>query len=66
MNQEKIVQTIKIAIEDYGVKGSFLSNALDISYTFMKQVMNGERNFSEKTIQKASDFFNSHPYFFNV
>lgn len=66
MNQEKIVQTLKRAMEDYGVKGSFLSNALDISYTFMKQVMNGERNFSERTIQRATDFFNRHPYFFNV
>ncbi|WP_312654160.1 helix-turn-helix transcriptional regulator [Proteiniclasticum sp.] len=66
MNQEKVIQVIKQSMEEMGVKGIFLANSIGISYTFMKQVLNGERNFSPETLERATIFFNRYPYFFNI
>lgn len=53
MNQEEIIFYLTNLIKDYGIKGSFIATELSISYTFLKQVLNRERKFSNLTLEKA-------------
>lgn len=66
MTQETVIKIIKLAMEEMGVKGSFLAKSIGISYTFMKQVLSGERNFSKESLERAIIFFNNYPHFFNI
>lgn len=53
---EKVRQGLSFLVNERGVKRSFIARQLEISKTFLNQMIDGERNFGSENLDRAIEF----------
>ncbi|WP_312654158.1 helix-turn-helix transcriptional regulator [Proteiniclasticum sp.] len=65
MKQETIICVIESAIGFHGIKGELIAEQIGISYTYLRQIIQGERGFSQETYEKAVLWYENYISLFN-